>query len=284
MIPGKLGIRFLEKVFKKTGIPTRCHSNPVIAEDLLLSLECIHLHKSFGKKPVLTDIHFKVEPGEILYLIGPNGAGKTTLLKILATLSPPTRGRALVCGVDVAPHSMQPRRWTGYVPSEDRSFYWRLTGRQNLVFFASLHGLGKKECQERIDLLLGEVGLEESADRPFREYSSGMRQALGIARALLHNPVILLMDEPSRSLSPERAAKVRNLIKRKASGGKGIVLIASHDLREMEDLATGIAIIHKGALKARGTLEQLKAGAGLPESASPESVYQYYTHMSDQPR
>lgn len=237
------------------------------------AVECISLRKNFGKKTVLRNINLKVEKGSILGLVGPNGTGKTTLLKILATLITPSEGSAFFFGHDITADPIVIKKITGFVPSEERSFYWRLTGKQNLEFFASLHNITGKQRSLRINELLEAVGLEKSGNIRFREYSTGMKQALGIARGMLHDPSILLMDEPSRSLSPNIAKMVRKLIKNKAHEGKTI-LISSHNLKEVEELADNIAIINNGNIMASGTLDQIKKSAGLSETADLDRIFE----------
>ncbi len=238
------------------------------------AIECINLRKIFGKKTVLRDINLKIEKGSILGLVGPNGTGKTTLLKILATLITPSDGRAFFFGHNIATDPIIIKKMTGFVPSEERSFYWRLTGKQNLEFFAALHNITKKERNLRINELLEAVGLGKSSRVRFREYSTGMKQSLGIARGMLHDPHILLMDEPTRSLSPNIAKMVRKLIKNKAVDEGKTVLIASHNLKEVEELADNIAIIDNGDIVASGTLDQLKNSIGLSESADLDRIFE----------
>lgn len=231
--------------------------------DNKLAVECISLKKTFGKKNVLRDINLKVEKGSVLGLVGPNGTGKTTLLKILATLISPTDGRSLIFGHDTAADPIFIKKMTGFVPSEERSFYWRLTGRQNLEFFAALHNINGKERTRRVDALLEAVRLEKSSRLRFREYSTGMKQALGIARGMLHDPPILLLDEPTRSLSPNIAKLVRKLISNKARNEGKTILIASHNLKELEELADIIAIIDNGNIRASGSMAELRNRAGF---------------------
>lgn len=242
------------------------------------AIQCIGLTKGFGNKLVFQDIRFSVKKGHILALVGPNGAGKTTLLKIFASLIVPTGGRALVCGHDVIKNSIRAKRKIGFVPSEERSFYWRLSGRQNLRFFASLHNIQGQERNRRVNAALEAVGLGDKGNIRFSEYSSGMKQALGIARGILHDPPALLLDEPTRSLSPDVAGKVRKLINNKAKKEGKAVLIASHNLKEVEDLADGISIIHHGVIKALGSLSDLKTLAGISPSADLHSLFKHFTH------
>jgi ABC-2 type transport system ATP-binding protein len=241
------------------------------------AIQCVGLKKAFGNRLALQDIHFSVKEGNIFALVGPNGAGKTTLLKILASLIVPTGGRALVCGHDVIRNSIQAKKMIGFVPSEERSFYWRLSGQQNLRFFASLHNIHGKERNRRVNATLEAVGLEDKGQIRFSEYSSGMKQALGIARGMLHDPPVLLLDEPTRSLSPDIAGKVRKLINNKAKKEGKSILIASHNLKEVEELADEISIIHHGVIKALGSLSDLKTLAGISPSTDLHSLFEYFT-------
>lgn len=238
------------------------------------AVECINLKKSFGKKIVLQDINLKTEKGSILGLVGPNGTGKTTLMKILATLITPSDGKAFISGYDVTANPISVKKEIGFVPSEERSFYWRLTGRQNLKFFAAIHNIFGKERDTQINTLLEAVGLIKDADVQFREYSTGMKQALGIVRGILHNPRVLIMDEPTRSLSPNIAKMVRQLIQDKVRKEGKTVLIASHNLKEIEDLADSIAVIHQGNIKAFGTLDELKASAGFSQNEDLDAIFE----------
>jgi len=207
----------------------------------------------------LRSINLQVARGEIFGLLGPNGAGKTTLTKILCTLILPTEGRALVAGYDVSTHGREVRRRIGYVISEERSFYWRLTGRQNLHFFAVLNNLPPSLAKRRVDQVLDLVGLADRADYRFATYSTGMKQRLAIARGLLTNPQILFMDEPTRSLDPATAHHLRRFVKEKLVRGQGMtVFLATHILEEAEYMCDRIAIIHQGTIRACGTIKEIR--------------------------
>lgn len=240
-------------------------------------IECIGLEKSFGQKTVLRNIHLRLEQGSILALVGSNGAGKTTLLKILSTLIMPSSGRALICGKDIVSVPRQIKKSIGFVSSEERSFYWRLSGRQNLEFFAGLYNLDKREAGLRADALLKAVGLEASGRLPFKEYSSGMKQALCIARAMIHEPSVLLLDEPTRSLSPDAAVKIRRLMGHKAHEEGKCILIATHNLDEAQELSDRIAIIDEGTIKASGTMSEMRARARLDANEKLDAVFKYFT-------
>jgi len=206
----------------------------------------------------LREVSLEVPQRSIFGIVGPNGAGKTTLLKILACLILPTDGEARICGHDVARRSVAVRRTLGFVTSDERSFYWRLTGIENLQFFGNLYGLFGKPLVHRISYLLERLDLKEPADRPFKEYSSGMKQRLAVARALLHDPPVLLLDEPTRSLDPISAKHLRRFVLEELSGREGKTLIlATHNLQEAEQLCHKVAVLSRGRVLSTGRVEDL---------------------------
>jgi ABC-2 type transport system ATP-binding protein len=220
------------------------------------------LFRSFVTRPpkgnALTDVSFELKHGETVGLLGPNGAGKTTLLKIIATLLAPTAGRILVQGQDPAKDVMRVRRSMGLVTCDERSFYWRLNGRQNLTFFATLYGVPAREADERVEMLLAATGLEEAATHPFHSYSSGMKQKLAIARGLLANPGIILYDEPTRSLDPLSTQNIRNwLAKHRNTLPRTAHLIATNQLAEAEQLCDRVLILNRGVVIAAGSIPEI---------------------------
>ncbi len=207
----------------------------------------------------LENVNIQVKKGEIFGLLGPNGAGKTTLIKILCTLVLPSEGSAFVNGYDVTRDGHQIRKLFGYVISEERSFYWRLTGRQNLKFFAKLNNLSTWQMNRRIREVVELTGLEDYIDKRFHDYSTGMKQKLAIARGMLTDPQILILDEPTRSLDPVTANNLRRFIKDViVSEKKKTVVIATNNMQEAEELCNRIAIINKGRVKYCGLLEEVK--------------------------
>jgi ABC-type multidrug transport system ATPase subunit len=211
----------------------------------------------------LRGVSFEVEFGEVLALVGANGAGKSTLLRILTTLLLPTRGRAQVCGFDVAQTPNQVRFQIGYHTGADTCFYSRLTARENLLLFAGLNNLSNSEASRRIAELAGPFGLGEILDRAVRTLSTGNVHRLGLARAILHRPRVLILDEPTRSLDPLAAAEFRRFLLREIVGVHGTTLIfASHTLAEVEQLAGRIAVLDSGRLLICDTLDGLKASTG----------------------
>jgi ABC-2 type transport system ATP-binding protein len=214
------------------------------------------------KEPVeaLRDVSFDVNSGEIFGLIGRNGAGKTTLTKIVATLVQPTTGSISVRGDDTVRHDEQVRRQVGLATAEERSFYWRLTAEQNLMFFARLHGLSDRTAKQRITELFGKLELEEVARRRFGEMSTGNKHRLAVARAILSQPPVLFLDEPTRSLDPLAAARMRELIRSLAQQDPPVtILLTSHNLAEVETLCERVAIISRGRIRAIDTPQHLRA-------------------------
>jgi ABC-2 type transport system ATP-binding protein len=215
----------------------------------------------FRRKDItaLHNINLHVKNGELFGLLGPNGAGKTTLIKILCTLILPTEGEAFVNGLEVTRKGKDIRRKIGYVIGDERSFYWRLTGRQNLKFFAKLNNIPNSEVMERIERLLDFMELASDADRPFKDYSTGMRKKLAIARGLLTEPEILFMDEPTNGLDPVIAQNLNTLVKEKlVEEEKKTVVFATHNLQDAEELCNRIAIIHKGEIRMSGSVGGIK--------------------------
>ena len=216
----------------------------------------VRLKQFFGRKskpPVdaLRDVSLSVRRGEIFGLIGRNGAGKTTLTKIIATLVQPTSGSVTVNGFDSVNEDQDVRAQVGLAGAEERSFYWRLTGEENLLFFARLYGMRDSSAKKRIRDLFEQFDLHESSRRRFGELSTGNKQRLAVARALLSNPPVLLLDEPTRSLDPLAAARMRELIASLAyNDPPATVLLTSHNLGEVETLCDRVAIISRGQIKA----------------------------------
>lgn len=203
----------------------------------------------------LRDVSLEVSDGEIFGLIGRNGAGKTTLTKIIATLVQPTSGTVTVRDFDSIRDEVKVRSLIGLATAEERSFYWRLSCQKNMMFFARLYGLRDKEARKRIGGIFERVGLTGLADRRFSDISTGNKQKLAVARALLPEPPVLLLDEPTRSLDPLAAAEMRTLI----SSLEGVsILLTSHNLSEIEELCGRVAVISKGEIKAVDTPDNLR--------------------------
>jgi len=204
------------------------------------------VQKRFGPVTALRGVDLEVSAGEIVVLLGSNGAGKSTLIRVMATVVVPDRGTVVVDGVDAVAHPRQARARLGVALSDERSFFWRLTGRQNLEFFAALHGIGRRRQSAAVNGVLESVALSDVADRRVDRYSSGMRARLGIARGLLGSPSVLLLDEPTRSVDPVSTITVRTVVTDLARTHRTAVLVATHDLHEAAAMADRVVILSKG--------------------------------------
>jgi ABC-2 type transport system ATP-binding protein len=206
----------------------------------------------------LDGVSLAVQSGGIFGVLGPNGAGKTTLLKILVGLILPDEGRVLIKGVDASERPGQTQKSLTYVSGDERTLYWRLTGRQNLLFFAALNEIPRRDRAQRVEDVLDIVGLSDVANERVMGYSTGMRQRLALARGILPGPEIILLDEPTRSLDPLSARSFQDFIKHDLAGrhGKTIVL-TTHNMEEASYLCERVAILHQGRLKACDTVDAI---------------------------
>ncbi len=217
-----------------------------------------------GKKIVeaLRGVTFRVRKGTIHALLGPNGAGKTTTLRIISTLLLPDEGRVEVLGHDVVKETEKVRKILGVVLDVSRGFYLLLSGFENLVFYGMLRGMSIKEAKRRARQVLELVGLDESAAaRPYHTYSLGMRARLAIAKALMTDPEVLLLDEPTLGLDVESARTVRSLLQALAREGRTI-LVTGHNMHEIEQIAHEVTIINNGQVVISGSIEQLRNYVG----------------------
>ncbi|MBX3010278.1 MAG: ATP-binding cassette domain-containing protein [Caldilineaceae bacterium] len=202
-------------------------------------------------------VSFAIRQGEIFGLLGPNGAGKTTTIKMLCTLLEPSSGHATVCGYDVLAQADRVRQHLGAVLTGERSIYWKLTGRENLAYFAALYHLPPAVAKARIDELLSRLDLSKRADELVEKYSSGMKQRIAIAKALLAKPPVVLLDEPTIGLDPQAARNLRELIVELKEEGHTI-LLTTHYMEEADQLSDRIGIIDQGQIIALDTPEALK--------------------------
>ena len=247
-----------------------------------------HPFRRAERVQALRGVDLDVREGEIFGLLGPNGAGKTTLLKITSCLILPDEGRALVGGEETR-HEQRVKSMIGLVHSDERSFYWRLSARENLRFFARLYDVPGRRIESRIDELLKRVDMMDAADRPFSGFSSGMKQRIAIARALLHEPPILLMDEPTRSLDPAASLNLRAFIHDTLRRRDGkTILLATHNLHEAEALSDRVAILAGGKVREVGTVDEVRRW-GIKESQfalevepGPESLSGPFRVVSDE--
>ena len=219
-------------------------------------IETNNLSKYFNDFKAVDGVTLTVKPGQILALLGQNGAGKTTTVRMLTALLIPTHGWARVNGYDVVKQSVDVRASVG-VLTEQHGLYVRMTGNEYLNFFGEVYRLSPAARDARIKYLLDYFGLSEAACKRVGEYSKGMRQKLALARALMHEPPVLLLDEPTSAMDPESARLVRDEIGRLKSSQRTIV-ICTHNLAEAESLADIIAIIYRGRILLTGSLDELK--------------------------
>jgi ABC-2 type transport system ATP-binding protein len=225
------------------------------------TLELIGVTKKFDDLAAVSDLSLKIAPGEIYGLIGPNGSGKTTTIKMIAGLYRPTRGAIKIAGLDAAEAPTRAKRHLGYIP-DDPAAYDRLTGREFMSFVGKLYGMKRPDRTARIDALLGKYGLEHLADGLLGSYSRGTRQKISILSALLHEPSLLLIDEPMIGLDPLSARVTKELF-REFAGRGGAILLSTHTLPIAEELCGRIGILKKGKLAEEGTMAELGVRAGL---------------------
>jgi len=227
-------------------------SEPAVAVD--------SLRKTFGATVAVADLSFTIAPGEIYGLLGPNGAGKTTTLRILIGILVPTRGNVRVAGIDVVKDAATVRRRLGFL-TNTTGLYPRLTGRELLRYFGRLHGLAPDAAAARIETLAGALQLGPFFDRRCEALSTGERQRLSIARAVLHDPAVLVLDEPTAGLDVLASHFLRDFVRAERDRGKAVVF-STHYLAEAELLCDRIGLLHRGRLIAEGTPQALRAAAG----------------------
>ncbi len=201
----------------------------------------------------LRDVSFDLKEGEITALLGPNGAGKTTLATIIADLTRANFGSVTVAGVPVPEQSREAQRQTGYLTTNDRSFFWRLSGRKNLEFFATLHGFCHSDARRRAAEMLEQFNLTSQADLPFNTYSTGMKKRLGLARAFLHDPKVLVLDEATNGLDAKATEELLDLVRHQIKRNGKTVLWATHRVEEVEKLCDRAIVLIGGEVRFDGS-------------------------------
>jgi len=239
------------------------------------------LVKRFGATAAVDGLSFSVARGEIYGLLGPNGAGKTTTLRVLAGMFVPTAGRTRVTGLDVAENALAVRRRLGFLTSTT-GLYARLTGRELLQYFARLHDIPPEAARARIATLAQALQLEHFFDRRCDAFSTGERQRVSIARAVLHDPEVLILDEPTAGLDVLASRFLRDFVRAERDRGKA-VLFSTHYLAEAELLCDRIGLLHRGRLLAEGTPGELRAAAGDAPSLE-EAFLRLVGAAGEQPR
>ena len=223
-------------------------------------LNATAVSQCFGETAVLSDVSFAVRAGQIHALLGPNGAGKTTLIRVLAGLQHPTAGAVEIGGFRPTENARRFRARIGFVGSGDRTFYLRLSGLENLVFFARLYGMSRRQAVRRARAVLDDVGLADAARKPVGTYSHGMQKRLSVARALLASPPVLLIDEATHDLDPEAARRIRDLVTGEASRGAAVVWVTQR-LDEIRGFANMVTLLQAGRQRFTGTVPQLMSRA-----------------------
>ena len=225
-------------------------------------IEVQHLTKRYGRVTAVDDVSFRVEPGEILGFLGPNGAGKTTTMRILTGYMPASEGRATVAGYDVFTHPIEAKRRTGYLP-ETPPLYPEMTVREYLDFVARIKGVPSAERTSRVDTVMKRTHVDDMASRHCGKLSKGYRQRVGLAQAIIHNPEVLILDEPTAGLDPKQIIETRQLIRSLA--GNHTIVLSTHILPEVSQTCQRVVIINKGRVVAVDTPDNLTArlrGAG----------------------
>ncbi|MFI7121704.1 ABC transporter ATP-binding protein [Amycolatopsis sp. NPDC049868] len=232
-------------------------------DDVALAVE--RITRFFGKRAALRDLSFTARRGDVVGLLGPNGAGKTTAIRLLSTVLSPTGGRFTVAGV---PHTrpLEIRRRIGVLP-ESAGYPGHDTGREYLRFHARLSGLTRTAADRTASRMLAEVGLTERGSSRISSYSRGMRQRLGIARALLTEPAVIFLDEPTLGLDPAGQQEVRGIVRRIASENGTAVVLSTHILPEVEESCSAVVILDRGTVRLTGTVAEVMKAAGMRRSA-----------------
>ena len=249
-------------------VPPSVPEGPIISVvDVTMSFPIVKRYREMLSHPLqprrmftaLSNVTIEIQEGDRIAVMGPNGAGKTTLLKLIGGLILPAKGDIVVNGFSTAHHSADARKSVGFVLNEERSFFWRLTGTQNLEFFGALDNLGGADLRNRIQELISLVGLEEAAGRVVEGYSSGMKQRLALARGLITEPRVLILDEPTRALDPIAADEMIDLILSHIySDSRKTLLIATHRMDEALKLCNKVLVIDKGRIQAFDSISDLK--------------------------
>lgn len=217
-----------------------------------MSIKVENISKLYGKQRALNDVSFEVKPGEIVGFLGPNGAGKSTMMKIITTYLPATEGKVSVCDIDVNDDALGVRNLIGYLP-EHNPLYLDMYVRESIGFVAQIHEI--KPTKKLIDDIIEKVGLQVEQNKKIGELSKGYRQRVGLAQALIHDPKVLILDEPTTGLDPNQLAEIRNLIK--TVGKEKTVMLSTHIMQEVEAICDRVMIINKGELVANKSAKEL---------------------------
>lgn len=240
-------------------------------------LQITHLSKAYGGFPALRDVSMTIEPGQIVALLGPNGAGKTTLIKLMMGMLRADGGQILVDSLDAFDDSVRVKSLVGYLPDEP-AFYDYMRGRELIQFIGEMHGLNPSEIETRSSELARRLQLSDALDEFAENYSRGMKKKLGLICALLHQPALLILDEPTNGLDPHGTQVLHELMREHAASGR-TVLFSTHLLDQAERLCDRVAVINRGEVAALGTLDDLRSQVGA--DASLEEAFFLLTESPD---
>ncbi|MEK9198690.1 ATP-binding cassette domain-containing protein [Ureibacillus sp. 179-F W5.1 NHS] len=221
-------------------------------------IEVVNLTKKFKKVNAVDQVNLYIEPGEIVGLLGPNGAGKSTTIAMLSTLIPPTAGDVFLNQQSIIKNPVALRKILGVVPQEI-ALYGELTAQENLKFFGSIHRMPKKKLEERMEVVLEQIGLQNESKKKVKHYSGGMKRRLNIGVALLHEPKYLIMDEPTVGIDPQSRNHILETVKRLNEEFHTAIIYTSHYMEEVEYIAKRIYIMDKGKIIASGTKDEIKS-------------------------
>lgn len=224
-----------------------------------MSIKVERLTKIYGEQKAVDDISFEVNPGDVLGFLGPNGAGKSTTMKILTCFTPQSAGKVSVCGFDVEKQSIEVRKQIGYLP-ENNPLYPDMYVKEYLLFVASIHKIKGKERSKRADEMIAVTGLEREKKKKIGALSKGYRQRVGLAQAMIHNPKVLIMDEPTTGLDPNQLVEVRQLIRN--MGKEKTVILSTHIMQEVQAICNRVVIINKGKIVVDDSTERLQQQSG----------------------
>lgn len=225
-----------------------------------MSIVVNNISKIYGAQKALDNVSLSIGEGEIVGLLGPNGAGKSTMMKILTCFIPPTEGSAEICGYDIFEHQMEIKRSVGYL-SEQNPLYYDMYVREFLLFVAGTHKIERRQRKARVEEVISLTGLEKEANKKIAALSKGYKQRVGLAQALIHDPKVLILDEPTTGLDPNQLVEIRNLIKK--IGQSKTILLSTHIMQEVEAVCSRVIIINNGRLVADDETKQLAAGGSL---------------------
>lgn len=228
-----------------------------------MTIEIKNLTKIYGSQKAVDNVCLNISQGEIVGLLGPNGAGKSTIMKILTCFIPPTSGEVKVCGFDIFDSPMEIRSLIGYLP-EQNPLYLDMYVRESLDFVAGLHHIKGKQRKPRVDQMIELVGLKKEVNKKLGALSKGYKQRVGLASALIHDPKILILDEPTTGLDPNQLVEIREIIKQ--AGKEKTVVLSTHIMQEVEAVCTRAVIMDNGRLVADDTIEHLALGGSLEKA------------------